>query len=257
MRSADFPAGAEILQGLQERAARALPAVRVEDAEGWWLRHAPGCPWWAGSVLPHREAGPDELVRRVVEAERFYAVHGAVARFQISPGACPRGLDTLLAARGYRRESPMSLRVAPTARVLERLPAGLTRVEVEDRLSRTWFDSWLAVHRPGDPRSERELLARVEPPSGYARAMIGDEVVAVGRVVAEAGWAGVFGVATLPQARRMGAARGMLAALAGWAAAHRGDHMYLQVEQGNAAAVRLYAQAGFTETCAYHYRNAG
>jgi len=33
----------------------------------------------------------------------------------------------------------------------------------------------------------------------YACAMNGDDVVAVGRVVADGGWAGVFGVATLPQ----------------------------------------------------------
>lgn len=245
-----------LVRELQERAARALPAERVEDAGGWWLRHAPRCPWWAGSVLPHREAGPHGLVRRVVEAERFYAVHGGVARFQISPEACLRGLDALLAARGYRRESPVSLRVAPTAPVLGRLPAGPTRVDVADRLSREWLDGWLAVHGPGDPRAEWDLLARVEQPSGYARARIGDDVVAVGRVVVDAGWAGVFGLATVPWARRNGAARGVLTALAGWAGAHHADHLYLQVEPENAPAVRLYERAGFTELCRYHYRNS-
>jgi len=245
----------EIVRGLQERAARALPAERVEDAGGWWLRHAPRCSWWIGSVLPHRGAEPDELVRRVAGAEAFYALHGGVARFQISPGVCPRGLDALLAARGYRRESPMSLRAAPTARVMDRLPAGPTRVDVADRLSREWFDGWLVVHGPGDPQAEWDVLARVEQRCGYARARIGDEVVAVGRVVVDAGWAGVFGLATLARARRNGAARGVLAALAGWAGAHGGDHLYLQVEPGNVPAVRLYERAGFTELCAYHYRN--
>jgi len=74
-------------------------------------------------------------------------------------------------------------------------------------------------------------------------------------VVVDTGWAGVFGLATLPRARRNGAARGVLAALAGWAGAHHGDHLYLQVERGNVPAVRLYERAGFTEICAYHYRN--
>jgi ribosomal protein S18 acetylase RimI-like enzyme len=32
--------------------------------------------------------------------------------------------------------------------------------------------------------------------------------------------------------------------------------MYLQVECDNAAAVRLYERAGFTEVCRYHYRAA-
>lgn len=82
----------------------------------------------------------------------------------------------------------MSLRAAPAARVMDRLPAGPTRVDVLDRLSREWFDGWLAVHGPGDPQAEWDVLARVEQPCGYARAWIGDEVVAVGRVVVE--WSG-------------------------------------------------------------------
>lgn len=46
--------------------------------------------------------------------------------------------------------------------------------------------------------------------------MIGNGVVAVGRVVADEGWAGVFGMATLPRARGKGAGRSVLAALADW-----------------------------------------
>jgi GNAT superfamily N-acetyltransferase len=246
-------AGPGLIQGLQERAARALPAQRIEDADGWWLRYSPGCAWWVGTVLPHRAAGQDDLVRRIVEAERFYAAREAVARFQISSGACPHGLDTLLARRGYRRESPVSLRVASAADVLDRLPSGAMRVDVEDRPTRAWFDVWHGVNG-GDPRSEWDLLARVGLPSGYAQATIGDELVAVGRAVADTGWAGLFGMATLPGARGKGAAAGVLAALAQWAGANRADRMYLQVEHGNIPALRLYERAGFTEACVYHYR---
>ncbi|MFG2053148.1 GNAT family N-acetyltransferase [Micromonospora sp. NPDC048930] len=257
MSAPSVATSAAMIRGLQERAARALPAERVEHAAGWWLRHAPRCAWWTGTVLPHRDAGPGDLVRRIRGAERFYAAHGAVTRFQISPGACPRELDTVLAERGYRRESPVSLRVAPTAHVVDRLPAGAMRVDVDDRPSRAWFDSWHAVQgHGGDARAEWDMLERVEQPAGYARATIGNEVVAVGRVVADTGWAGVFGMATLPGARGKGAARAVLAALAGWAGAHRADHMYLQVERGNTPAVRLYERAGFTELCGYHYRTA-
>lgn len=66
------------------------------------------------------------------------------------------------------------------------------------------------------------MLGRVDRPSAYACATDGDKVVAVGRAVADEGWAGV----------------------------------YLQVESGNTAAFRLYGRAGFTE-CGYHYRTAG
>ncbi len=81
-----------------------------------------------------------------------------------------------------------------------------------------WFGVWQAVHgHGGDTRSEREMLERVDRPCAYARAISGGNVVAVGRAVADTGWAGLFGMATLPGARGKGAARDVLAALADWA----------------------------------------
>ncbi len=210
-----------LVRGLQERAARALPADHVEVRDGWWLRRASGAAWWAGTVLPHADACGGELVRRVVAAERFYAGHAAPAGFQISPGACPGELDTVLAARGYRRHSPMSLQAAATADVLARLPPSSLQVQVDDGPTWAWLDVWQAVHgHGGDPRSERDMLVRVALPSAYACAVTGDRVVAVGRAVADTGWAGVFGMATLPRARGTGAARSVLAALTRWAGAH-------------------------------------
>ncbi|TMQ93682.1 GNAT family N-acetyltransferase [Actinomadura soli] len=246
--------GREMVRGLQERAARALPAEHVRDIDGWWLRHAPGCSWWVGTVLPHGEAASDELVRRVVQAEDFYAGRGADARFQVTPGACPDGLDAVLEERGYRRENPLSLQVATAGRVLERSP-GSPRVRLDDRPTRAWFDAWHAVHG-GDLRSERTMLARVKGPSAYVCAMVGDDVAAVGRAVADSGWTGVFNMATIPQARGKGAARTVLAALAGWAESQKAHRMYLQVERDNVPALRLYERSGFGEIGPYHYRTA-
>lgn len=243
-----------VVRGLQERAAGAFPALRLERRDGWWLRHADGSTWWAASVLPHGDPSPPSLAARIGSAEEFYAGHGAPARFQISPGACPPGLDDALAARGYRVESTMSLRWAPTVQVLDRLGLGELETRLDAEPAPGWFGVWSAVHGGADPEPERAMLARVERPSAYVTALIGGEAVAVGRAVAEAGWAGVFGMATLPQARGKGAAGRVLAALAGWAADNGAAHMYLQVEPDNVLARRRYDRAGFTELCRYHYR---
>ncbi|MEU8299981.1 GNAT family N-acetyltransferase [Micromonospora sp. NPDC048909] len=247
------------VRDLQERAARALPAEQVEVVDGWWLRHHPHSSWWVGSVLPHGVLDSGDLVHRVVAAEEFYRRRDTTPLFQISPGACPAGLDALLAARGYRRHGGLSLQVAPTARVLTRAPAGALRVRWDDHPTDAWFDVWRAAHGDdGDEaRAEWELLARVDRPSAYVRAMIGDDAVAVGRAVADTGWAGVFNMATLPRARGEGAADRVLAALADWAAAQHVDEMYLQVERDNAPAMRLYGRRGFRELRGYHYRIAG
>jgi GNAT superfamily N-acetyltransferase len=280
-----FTVGApELLRGLQERTARALPAELIVDVDGWWLRHDLGSAWWAATVLPHRDvASADlvDLVARVAAAEKFYASHGAPARFQVSPGVCPVGLDAVLAERGYQRHSVMSVQVAPTAHVqrqppteqllptkhllptghllpIEHLPpTGPLRVWLEEQPTRAWFDTWYAVHgHGGDAGTEWAMLERVDQPCAYAAAVMGDQVVAVGRAVADTGWAGVFGMATLPEARGKGAAGKVLAALAEWAGAQAADHMYLQVEYDNSAALRLYERIGFVELCGYHYRIA-
>ncbi|MFA1539852.1 GNAT family N-acetyltransferase [Actinomadura monticuli] len=244
--------GAELVKSLQERAARAQPAERVKDADGWLLRHAPHCSWWVGTVLPHGDARRDDLIGRVVEAEEFYAAHGTTPCFQITPKACPEGLDAVLEKRGYRRRGSVSLQTASVARLVELAPT--LKVRLDERPTRPWYDTWQAVN--GDSRAEYAMLARVESPSVYASALIGDEVVAVGRAVADTGWAGVFSMVTLPRARGRGAARNVLAALAGWAAANSADHMYLQVERDNGPALRLYERAGFTGIRTYHYRDA-
>ncbi|RZQ65797.1 GNAT family N-acetyltransferase [Amycolatopsis suaedae] len=235
----------ELVRSLQERTARAVPARHVSGAGGWWLRHDAAGSWWAGSVLPHHDAAPAELPGRIAHAERFYAGHGATACFQISPGACPATLDAALAARGYVLRSPMSLRTATTATLV-----GEPRhaVRLDDHPAPDW------MHVAGAGPAEREVLDRIRLPAAYATAVIGGTPVAVGRAVADTGWAGVFGMATLPEARGRGAARAVLAALAGWARDHAADRMYLQVEPGNTAAERLYDRLGFTEICAYHYR---
>ncbi|TKG65264.1 GNAT family N-acetyltransferase [Prauserella endophytica] len=244
------------IRELQERAARALPAEQVERAGEWWLRHTPGASWWAGSVLPHGHPGADDLARRIARAERFYGERGVTTRFQIGPGACPDGLDAVLAERGYRRASPMSLRTAPVARVLDGADGPL-RVHIENTPTPAWFAAWHAVHGDGgDPRPDWDLLARLRQPSAYAAVTDGAEVIAVGRATADTGWAGLFGMATLPEARGKGAARAVLAGLARWAACQGASDLYLQVERDNGAAVRLYERAGFTEACAYHYRVA-
>lgn len=240
------------VRALQERAARALPAEHVEKAGGWWLRHAPDGPWWVGTVLPHGDdAAPEELERRIAAAEAFYAGRGTVTRFQISPGACPERLDAVLAARGYHRRHPVSLLTAATEEVLARTRPHAYGIRVDDHPPREWF---AVRHAVSGGRAERATLARVRRPSGYACAPDGEAPVAVGRAVADDGWAGVFDLATLPRARGRGAARGVLAALAAWAAAQGAETMYLQVEGDNAPALRVYDRAGFRERYVYHYR---
>ncbi len=245
-----------LIERLQGRAARATPARVETHRHGWWLRHTEMSMWWAGSVLAH---GPDPafgLAESIMAAEDFYAAHRAVARFQVCP-ACPVGLDAALADRGYRRQSPMSLFVADTGRVLESVTSSSYGVQVSERYDDAWLALWASVHaQEADLADERRILDLVQQHSVYATAFFGDEPVAAGRAVADTGWVGIFAMATLPRMRGKGVGTAVLAALVGWAEDQRASGVYLQVERHNPAARRLYARAGFVEACSYHYRAA-
>jgi ribosomal protein S18 acetylase RimI-like enzyme len=207
---------------LLERAARATPAAFEDRGSGWWLRYADDSAWWSGAVLAHGPA--DRLERRIDAAERFYAERDAVACFQVCED-CPAGLDPALAARGYRLHAPIALLTRAAGGSAAAPPAGLTvRLETSQTSGVR-----LTVLADGEP-------------AGTARA------------VAEDGWTGVFGMATSPRARRRGVARLALATIADWAEAHGAGRLYLQVEQSNIAARRLYEATGFTRLATYHYR---
>ena len=76
----------------------------------------------------------------------------------------------------------------------------------------------------------------------------------MGLFVADAGWAGVFAMATRPEYRGQGIATAVLGTGARWALKQGATRLYLQVEEDNAPAQALYAQAGFVRSHGYHYR---
>jgi GNAT superfamily N-acetyltransferase len=69
-------------------------------------------------------------------------------------------------------------------------------------------------------------------------------------------WAGFTAFEVDPARRRRGLASAIIAALAGLARDRGIAGLYLQAEDGNAAARSLYRQAGFADHHGYHYRMA-
>jgi ribosomal protein S18 acetylase RimI-like enzyme len=256
-----------LIGDLLERAARAAPAAIEDRSTGWWFRHIDHGPWWSGAVLAHGSS--DGLAQRIDAAERFYAERDAVARFQICTD-CPAGLDQCLAERGYRRQAPVSLLTAvaavPTVTRIPPLTAvaatpaeaqALPRMAV--RADTSLRPDWVAVLRAtnspeSDAHHETRLLGRVDRPYTYLTVFADGEPVGIGRAVADDGWTGVFNLATARRARRRGIARLILVEITRWADAHLAPRLYLQVEQSNDAARRLYDAAGFTQLAQYHYR---
>ena len=77
--------------------------------------------------------------------------------------------------------------------------------------------------------------------------------LAAGTAALSQGWASIHGMRTVPHCRGRGLAARILAGLADTALAHGTERVFLQVEEGNAAALALYRRAGFTTAWRYHY----
>ena len=240
---------------LLERAAQATPAAVEDRRTGWWLRHTDNGTWWSGAALPHGAA--DGLARRIEPSERFYAEHGAAARFQVCAD-CPDALDRSLAERGYRREAPISLltAVAGVRTAARAQPESTVRVDTSP--GPDWLAVLRATRRPGtDVEHETRLLRRVDRLQAYVTVLADGEPVGIGRAVADAGWTGAFTMVTIPEARRHGVGRAVLSTIARWAAAQDAPRLYLQVEQSNDVARRFYYAVGLTQLATYHYRVEG
>jgi GNAT superfamily N-acetyltransferase len=247
---------------IERLAANAWPAATVRHADGWLLRTTPGVARRrSNSALPPPSAataGPARLASALDRAERFYAARDRPAVVQVSPAERHARLDRELAARGYRRQAPTVVSTAPLEGVLAgRPPAPIMEVSVADAMTPRWLAAWTAVEaRPDAEATASQVLARIRPRTGFLAATGDAGALGVALLVVEPPWAGIICLATHPEARRSGVATTILQAGAAWAATFAARHLYLQVEEDNLPARRLFTRLGFRPSHHYHYRVA-
>jgi ribosomal protein S18 acetylase RimI-like enzyme len=100
--------------------------------------------------------------------------------------------------------------------------------------ARDW-QRWAAEGATG----ERQAFYIVEPAGGLASGAIHDP---------DDGLAHLYGVWVAPEARGTGAGRALVDAVVAWATASGAHRLVAAVTEGNKAAARLYAGAGFVDT---------
>ncbi|GIK73397.1 MAG: putative N-acetyltransferase YobR [Chloroflexota bacterium] len=245
---------------LETLAANAWPAAEVEACDGWQLRSTQGVTRRANSVWPNRNDGALAIEAKLAHVEAFYAARNRPAIYQICDAMQPAQLDALLAAHGYTFEAPTFVQTVSLATLLERLPSlrhyPAFEVEVSEEFDAQWFSFYCQFEEvnPMAAPVRRAILERIAPTHGFVTLYAEGTPAAVGLGVVEAGWVGVFNMATLPSFRRRGAARAILRTLAVWAQLYDARYAYLQVMADNFPAQQLYAGAGFTTAYRYHYR---
>jgi ribosomal protein S18 acetylase RimI-like enzyme len=241
---------------LDELMANAWPPVVVELRHGWRFRWALGVTRRANSVLAVGSDG--DLAELISEAEAFYGGLGAPTLIQVTTASASPNLVPCLEERGYRPTARTFVERAATDDVLDRTRAGSFEIETTEAPTDEWFETYWSVESTrgradADIRVCRDTLLAPALPTVFGVARRGSEVLGVGQLVIERGWAGVQCMATSPVHRRQGVASAVLHTLAEEALRHGAAHMYLAVMASNIAAMGLYERSGFAPVHEYSY----
>ncbi len=237
------------VESLERATLAAVPPQAVEQFGAWLLALDDGTVGRAHSAVPlrHEAANPQEV--GAIEAR--YAAHGLKAVFRLPQLAAFESFRAALAQQGYRSEQP-TFTLAGGLQGLAALaePAG---VVLAGQLDEAWGAVFMG---PGfDPvdGSSRFAILRRGRDSVFASVQVDGQLAAVGLGCFAHGWCGVHGMRTLPAFRGRGLASRILSALAREAQGRGVERAFLQVEQGNAGALRLYRQAGLATAWGYEY----
>lgn len=239
---------AEDILALDQLAVAAWPAPVNDACDGWLLRFAHGITRRANSVAPFPLGADARHIDDLINAvEAYYRNHGLPPRFQISPAAEPNDLDAQLAARGYEIETPVTIEIAAA----HALPPASMPVSVSTTAPSGWWD----VYKEGFSRDASKIaeVSRDQPVYATWRDDQ-DQITAIGFGVLGGKWLGIFGMWTRPEHRGQGIGQSVIGALSAWAVEHGAIGLYLQVENSNTAAQRLYERIGFRAVYGYHYR---
>jgi GNAT superfamily N-acetyltransferase len=225
----------------------APPGQLVYD--GWILRLLRGKAKRARSV---NAVYPSTLPldRKIEYCERLYAGAKLPAIFRITPFSDPSSLEGTLEARGYSRFDTTAVESGAID------PSRFDRATGEPMGLGEWVDA-VAVLRASPLVHRSAHLARLEGMPLTVRAIAVREagaVVATGLTIIEDDCAGLFDIITRERSRRRGYARAVVSTLLRTAWELGARHAYLQVQQENESARRLYRQFGFEERYLYWYR---
>jgi ribosomal protein S18 acetylase RimI-like enzyme len=221
---------------------------------GWLLRADHGVTRRANSVLPLEPPGLS-LSLAIESIIDFYESRELTPRFQMTEASQPTELDKELEKRGFSVGLQVEVWTARLSILLSAQPTCIS--EVLATRTQEWTDTFKTAsgHEASTMDTRFSIMSRTLQPSTYALARVNNVPAAVGFGVVEGSWLGIFGIATLPEARHKGAATSVNRELGIWAQKLGAKHAYLQVETTNRPAKNLYTKLGFKHAYTYWYRD--
>mgnify|MGYP000023222007 CR=1 FL=1 len=258
------PASTQLsVPGLEALMDSAWPAAEREESDGWVLRAASGVTQRANSVWP-RDPGedPHRVLAALRAARLWYRTRRLPLIFQVFDGPRSAALNAVLDDEGFTRQSETLVLIREPGAEPGADVAPEPAVEMSSEPSAEWLDLWWSVDGRGgaaELAAARGILAGC--PAVYA--LVRDDggvPAAVARLAlpdaqpAGPRWAGLYCMATRPEARRRGYGGRIVRALLREGGARGVGGYWLLVMASNTGARDLYAGAGFREACRYLYR---
>ncbi|WP_457282757.1 GNAT family N-acetyltransferase [Polaromonas sp. P5_D5] len=241
------------IENIERATVAAVSPEEQLEIEGWLLPFDSGTVSRAKSAVPLLHQPPaDGVIDRI---EGLYRARGKRAVFRLANEACFDALRRELGARGYTAGKPVLVEVAQVKSM--RAVSAQALAETANTPDEAWAALFLAEgFDPVDGASRVRSLSRGRD-SVFASVREGGKAIAAGAAAFSHGWSSVHGMRTDPAHRGKGLAGRVLAAMAE-AAMQRGiERVFLQVEEGNAAARALYRRAGFETVWRYDYWTQG
>jgi ribosomal protein S18 acetylase RimI-like enzyme len=243
------------IESLERATLDAVAPPALEQLPGWLIPFDQSTIGRAKSAVPlsHQAQSADALT----DIATRYAARGLPAAFRIADVAAFGNLHAELQRMGFQAEQATLVQVGSARSMIQvfsqsmRPASPATAVTLKP--TSAWSDVYLAEgFDPVDGAHRVQALSR-SPHVVYASAADAIGPAAAGTASFSHGWAGIHGMRTAPRSRGRGMAGDILAALAKESVSRGIDRVFLQVDEGNAAALALYRRAGFATAWRYHY----
>ena len=249
-----------VIEAIERATLAAVAPLDVEEMPGWLLPFDAGTVGRAHSAVPLRH----DLSIRAADISTIvarYRAHGFSPSLRIAAVPALAHLDAVLIEQGLKATQPTLTCVARVADLLQATEA-IAPAELSTTPSTVWGQVYLgegfdavdgASRVQALSRATGSLYAYSVDPHAVSLELGQPRMVATGVGSYGHGWLGIHGMRTLATHRKQGHASRILRALALQAQARAMDWAYLQVDETNLAAWRLYESLGFTLAWRYVY----
>lgn len=239
---------------IEELIANSWPAYIQQRLGTWTLRANMNVTKRANSVYAGGSFPEDEEWMKVIE--EFYGRRSLLPCFYISETS-PAELDSILDASGYRKIIECYTMMASCSEVMACcVESNQFTTEFAEEANSEWIYDFMRLE--GYPADRYDgyahIFSGIGPKKSFVSLRDNGQLIALGTVVVERGWAGLSNIVVDEKHRGKGAATALLRSLINWSLANGAERVYLQVLKDNLPALALYEKKGFSPLFEHHYR---